>query len=69
MPDLPEYVSIKVANYALVDVIEALFDGGLTEFTITKEDNDLVLVIKISKLKKLKIKNLERSYTSNGRID
>ena len=61
-----EYISIVVAKYALVDVISSLADGGLTDYAITKEDNDLVIRISVSKLKWLKIKNLSRSCVSNG---
>lgn len=61
-----EYISIVVAKYALVEVISALAEGGVTDYAITKEDNDLVIRISVSKLKWLKIKNLERSCISNG---
>ena len=47
----PKYISITVAGYALVSTIKALADGGLTEFTITKEDNDLVIRIPTEKLR------------------
>ena len=51
-----EYVSITVANYALVEVISALSSGGIREYAITQEDNDLVLRISVDKLSQLKIK-------------
>lgn len=59
-----EFVSIVVASYALVDVIKALADGGIRDYAITKEDNDLVIRIKISKLNWLGIYKNVRSYTS-----
>ena len=62
-----EYVSITVANYALVEVISALAGGGIREYAITKEDDDLVLRISVDKLSQLKIKTKTRSYVSNGR--
>ena len=58
-----EFVSIVVADYALVDVIKALSEGGITDYAITKEDDDLVIRIKISKLKRLEVYNI-RSYVS-----
>ena len=63
------FVSIVVAKYALVEVISALAEGGITDYAITKEDNDLVIRISIPKLKWLKIKNLSRSYNSNEWIN
>ena len=59
-----EFVSIVVASYALVDVIKALADGGITDYAITKEDNDLVIRIRVSRLKWSEIYNNIRSYTS-----
>ena len=59
-----EFVSIVVASYALVDVIKALAAGGIRDYAITKEDNDLVIRIRVSKLKWLEIYKNVRSYTS-----
>jgi hypothetical protein len=59
-----EFVSIVVAGYALVEVIKALADGGIKDYAITKEDNDLVIRIRISRLKRLEIYKNVRSYTS-----
>lgn len=36
---------ITIASYALADILKALYLSGITKFSITKEDNDLVLVI------------------------
>lgn len=38
-------ITVKVATYALVDVLKALESGGLSSCTITKEDNDLEIVL------------------------
>ena len=57
-------VSITVASYALVDTVKALAQGGITDFAITKEDNNLVIVIRESKLKELDILKLQRSVVN-----
>jgi hypothetical protein len=59
-----EFVSIVVASYALVDVIKALSGGGIRDYAITKEDNDLVIRIGVSRLNGPEIYNNRRSYTS-----
>lgn len=59
-----EFVSIVVASYALVDTIKALAQGGITDYAITKEDGDLVIRIRVSRLKWSEIYNNTRSYTS-----
>lgn len=60
-----DFVSIVVSSYALVDVIKALADGGIKDYAITKEDNDLVIRIRISRLKAFRINKI-RSCHSNG---
>lgn len=59
-----EFVSIVVASYALVDTIKALAKGGITNYAITKEDGDLVIRIRVSRLNWSEIYNNTRSYTS-----
>lgn len=59
-----EFVSIVVANYALVQTIKALADGGITDFAITAEDSDLVIRIPKYRLSWLNIINNKRSYSS-----
>ena len=36
---------IKVANYALNDLLYALECSGVTEVTCTKEDDDLIIIV------------------------
>lgn len=38
-------ITVKVATYALVDVLKALESKGITSCTITKEDDDLEIVL------------------------
>ena len=48
-------INVKVAPYALLDVLRALYNSDVKEVTITKEDNDLVLVVDTS-----------RNFNNNG---
>ena len=52
-------MTIKVANYALQDLLYALECSGVTEITCTKEDNDLIIVYdtKAEQYKKYESKN------------
>ena len=52
-------MTIKVANYALQDLLYALECSGVTEVTCTKEDNDLLIIYNTKKqqLQKYKSKN------------
>ena len=38
-------ITVKVATYALVDVLKALESKGIPSCIITKEDNDLEIVL------------------------
>ena len=38
-------ITVKVATYALVDVLRALESNGVSSCTITKEDGDLEIVL------------------------
>lgn len=42
-------INVKVAPYALLDVLRALYNSDVKEVTITKEDNELVLVVDTSR--------------------
>ena len=50
---------IKIANYALQDLLYALECSGVTEVTCTKEDNDLIIIYdtKAEQHKKYRSKN------------
>ena len=50
---------IKIANYALQDLLYALECSGVTEVACTKEDNDLLIIYDTKKqqLQKYKSKN------------
>lgn len=38
-------ITVKVANYALADVLRSLESEGISSCTITKEDNTLEIVL------------------------
>lgn len=38
-------ITLKIASYALVDVLRAFESKGITSCTITKEDGDLEIVL------------------------
>lgn len=42
-------IRVKVAPYALLDVLRALYNSDVKEVTITKEDGDLILVVDTSR--------------------
>ena len=50
-------IKIKFASYALHDILRALKCSGVDEVTITKEDNDLILVVNTDMLKERVIAN------------
>ena len=56
---------IKVANYALQDLLYALECSGINEVTCTKEDNDLLIVYNARKqqIQKYKSKNKRPEVT------
>ena len=42
-------IRVKVASYALLDVLRALHNENVKDVTVTKEDNDLILIIDTSR--------------------
>ena len=42
-------IRVKVAPYALLDVLRALYNENVKDVTITKEDNDLILIVDTSR--------------------
>lgn len=38
-------ITVKIASYALVDVLKSLESNGISSCTITKEDGDLEIVL------------------------
>lgn len=52
-------IRVKVASYALLDVLRALRSDDVKDVTITKEDGDLVLVVDTSR----NSKNNDGCYT------
>lgn len=57
---------IKVANYALQDLLYALECSGVNEITCTKEDNNLLIIYDVKKQQhqkyRSKNKRLEVTY-------
>ena len=49
-------ITIKYASYALADILYDLLNCGITDITITKEDNDLEIVLTREQLAKVKYK-------------
>ena len=41
-------IRVKVASYALLDVLRGLEKSGVEELSITKEDGDLILIVDTS---------------------
>lgn len=42
-------IRVKVASYALLDVLRALHNENVKDVTVTKEDNDLILIVDTSR--------------------
>ena len=42
-------IRVKVSGYALLDVLRALYCDNVKEVTVTKEDNDLILIVDTSR--------------------
>lgn len=52
--DMMDKIVIKFAKYAFKDILELLHYSGINEITITKEDNDLEIVIPSRKFESIK---------------
>ena len=47
--DTTNKIRVKVASYALLDVLRALHNENVKDVTVTKEDNDLILIVDTSR--------------------
>ena len=56
-------MTIKFAKYAFKDILELLHYSGINEITITKEDNDLEIVIPSRKFKSIKQDRVPAAYS------
>ena len=54
-------IRIKFANYALHDILRALNCSGVKDVTITKEDNELILIVNTDMLIEHKVLNEQLS--------
>ena len=42
-------IRVKVSSYALLDVLRALHNENVKDVTVTKEDNELILIVDTSR--------------------
>ena len=40
-------IRIKIASYALIDFLWACYYSGIKDITVTKEDNELIIYLKL----------------------
>jgi hypothetical protein len=45
---VPDYISFFVSRYALIDVIEELYNSNAKDIIVTKEDDNLIVKYKSS---------------------